>query len=69
MHCDVLYLRHVQWTLNDVVRRTAAVTGSIYVNMNNVSDGHDACKPVGVRWIEPVRQGTNPGQRRPERPR
>jgi hypothetical protein len=27
--------------------------------MNRVSEGHDACRPVGVRWIEPVLQGTN----------
>ena len=25
-----------------------------------VSDGHDACQPIGVRWVEPVLQGTNP---------
>ena len=25
----------------------------------NVSDGHDACKPLGVRWVEPVLTGTN----------
>jgi hypothetical protein len=28
--------------------------------MNKVSTGHDACQPIGVRWIEPVLQGTNP---------
>jgi hypothetical protein len=28
--------------------------------MNEVSEGHDACQPLGVRWIEPVLQGTNP---------
>ena len=28
--------------------------------MNEVSEGHDACQPIGVRWIEPVLQGTNP---------
>ena len=22
--------------------------------------GHDACQPIGVRWVEPVLQGTNP---------
>jgi hypothetical protein len=30
------------------------------VNLNTVSEGHDACKPMGVRWVEPVLQGTNP---------
>ena len=57
---DVPYLRGIQWTLNDAVRRAAAATGAIYVDMNGVSNGHDACQPIGVRWVEPVLQGTNP---------
>jgi lysophospholipase L1-like esterase len=57
---DVPYLRGIQATLNDAVRRAAAATGSVYVNMNRVSTGHDACQAIGVRWIEPVLQGTNP---------
>jgi lysophospholipase L1-like esterase len=57
---DVPYLRHEQATLNDAVRRAAAATGVTYVDMNTVSEGHDACQPLGVRWIEPVTQGTNP---------
>jgi hypothetical protein len=27
--------------------------------MNRVSTGHDACRPIGVRWVEPVLQGSN----------
>ena len=27
--------------------------------MNTVSDGHEACRPIGVRRVEPVLQGTN----------
>lgn len=57
---DVPYVRGIQATLNDAVRRAAAATGAIYVNLNTVSNGHDACQPIGVRWIEPVLQGTNP---------
>jgi lysophospholipase L1-like esterase len=57
---DVPYVRGIQATLNDAVRRAAAASGATYVNLNAVSDGHDACKPIGVRWIEPVLQGTNP---------
>ena len=57
---DVPYVRGIQATLNDAVRRAAAATGSIYVNLNAVSNGHDACQPIGVRWVEPVLQGTNP---------
>jgi lysophospholipase L1-like esterase len=57
---DVPYVRGIQATINDAVRRAAAATGATYVDLNQVSDGHDACKPIGVRWIEPVLQGTNP---------
>lgn len=57
---DVPYVRGIQATLNDAVRRAAATTGSTYVDLNAVSEGHDACKPIGVRWVEPVLQGTNP---------
>jgi hypothetical protein len=57
---DVPYGRGIQATLNDAVRRAAAATGATYVNMNKVSEGHDACKSIGVRWVEPVLQGTNP---------
>jgi len=57
---DVPYLRSLQTTLNDAVRRAATATGVTYVDMNRVSEGHDACQPLGVRWIEPVLQGTNP---------
>jgi lysophospholipase L1-like esterase len=57
---DVPYVHGIQATLNDAVRRAAVATHSIYVDMNGVSTGHDACQPIGVRWIEPVLQGTNP---------
>jgi hypothetical protein len=57
---DVPYLRGVQATLNDAVRRAAAATGVTYVDLNEVSDGHDACQPIGIRWVEPVLAGTNP---------
>ena len=57
---DVPYVRGIQATLNDAIRRAAAATGVTYVNLNTVSDGHDACKPIGVRWVEPVVAGTNP---------
>jgi hypothetical protein len=57
---DVPYLRRVQTTLNNAVRRAAAKTGARYVSMSRVSEGHDACQAAGTRWIEPVLQGTNP---------
>jgi hypothetical protein len=57
---DVPYVRGIQATLNNAVRRAAAATGATYVNFSRVSNGHDACQPIGVRWVEPVFQGTNP---------
>ncbi len=57
---DVPYLRSLQATLNDAVRRAAAATGVTFVDLSAVSEGHDACQPIGVRWIEPVLAGTNP---------
>ncbi|QCW51729.1 SGNH/GDSL hydrolase family protein [Nocardioides dongxiaopingii] len=57
---DVPYLRSLQRTLNDAVRRAARATGSTYVDLNRASDGHDACQPIGTRWVEPILLGTNP---------
>jgi hypothetical protein len=57
---DVPYLRGIQALLNRKVRRAAEATGSTYVNLNKVSEGHDACQPVGTRWVEPVLTSTNP---------
>jgi lysophospholipase L1-like esterase len=57
---DVPYVHHIQWVLNDAIRRAAAATSTTYVNLNTVSTGHDACKPIGVRWVEPALGGTNP---------
>ena len=57
---DVPYVRTIQATLNDAVQRAAAATGVTYVDFSTVSEGHDACKPIGVRWIEPALTGTNP---------
>lgn len=57
---DIPYVRSLQSTLNDAVRRAARATGTIFVDLNGVSEGHDACKAIGTRWIEPVLLGTNP---------
>jgi lysophospholipase L1-like esterase len=57
---DVPYVRDIQATLNDAVSRAAAATGTTYVDFSTVSEGHDACQPIGVRWIEPAVTGTNP---------
>lgn len=56
---DVPYLRSLQTTLNDAVRRAAAATGATYVDMAAVSEGKDACQSVLTRWVEPVVGTTN----------
>ncbi|MFF4712797.1 SGNH/GDSL hydrolase family protein [Streptomyces eurythermus] len=51
---DVPYLHSLQAHLNAVVRRAAEETGAVYVDFAEVSAGHDACRPAGTRWIEPL---------------
>ncbi|MEO7234480.1 MAG: hypothetical protein ABIW80_03810 [Lapillicoccus sp.] len=51
---DVPWLHHQQDVLNDAVRRAASVTGARFIDMSASSTGHDACQPVGTRWIEPA---------------
>jgi lysophospholipase L1-like esterase len=57
---DVPYLFDLQRVLNNVVRRAAKATGSVYVDVPRASRGHDACQRLGRRWVEPVLLGINP---------
>jgi hypothetical protein len=57
---DVPYINDIQATLNDAVRRAAEATGVTYVDVTEASRGHDACQPIGTRWVEPGVAGTNP---------
>lgn len=56
---DVPYLRDIQQHLNDAVRRAAQETGATYLDFSEASEGHDACKAAGTRWIEPLLFGQN----------
>ncbi|UYM06520.1 SGNH/GDSL hydrolase family protein [Solicola gregarius] len=51
---DLPYIRNVLRVFNDVTERAAKRTGSTYVDLSRASNGHDACKPPGTRWIEPM---------------
>lgn len=51
---DVPWLNHEQEVLNAVIAKAAAKTGARFVDMTASSAGHDACAPVGTRWIEPA---------------
>lgn len=57
---DVPYLYSLQVALNRAVARAAKKTGTTYVDVPAASKGHDACQPIGTRWVEPVLAGTNP---------
>ncbi|GAB89931.1 SGNH/GDSL hydrolase family protein [Gordonia rhizosphera] len=50
---DVPYLRDLQAALNDAIAKAAAQTDITFVDMSEISEGHDACAPAGQRWIEP----------------
>ncbi|CAL9353390.1 Lipase 2 [Streptomyces sp. enrichment culture] len=56
---DVPYVRGIQAHLNAAVERAAEETGATYVDFSRVSEGHDACKPGGTRWIEPLLLGNS----------
>ncbi|MFJ8950080.1 MULTISPECIES: SGNH/GDSL hydrolase family protein [unclassified Streptomyces] len=56
---DVPYVRDIQSHLNRAVQRAAGETGSTYVDFSQSSEGHDACQPIGTRWVEPALFGTN----------
>lgn len=51
---DVAYLNGVEQELDAMLSSEAAANGDTYVNTYTPSIGHDACKSVSVRYIEPV---------------
>jgi hypothetical protein len=51
---DTAYLNGVEQELNAMLSSEAAANGLTYVDTFTPSIGHDACKPEGTRWIEPV---------------
>ena len=54
---DVPYLDGIEQHLNAMLAAQAAANGAAFVDVYANSAGHDACKPVGVRWIEPPLSG------------
>lgn len=51
---DIAYLDGMERQLNAMLADAAATNGAAYVDTYTPSVGHDACQPVGTRWIEPV---------------
>jgi lysophospholipase L1-like esterase len=56
---DYSYVNNIESTLNAAIQEAAAQTGVTFVDMAGASLGHDACQPVGIRWVEPALFGTN----------
>lgn len=50
---DFAWFRDKQKQLNSMLARQAGTGRDAYVDAYAPSIGHDACKPQGVRWIEP----------------
>lgn len=51
---DVAYLNGVEQELNAMLSSEAAANGATYVDTYTPSIGHDACKSLSVRYVEPV---------------
>jgi hypothetical protein len=51
---DVAYLNGVEKELDAMLESEAAANGDTFVNTYTPSIGHDACKSLSVRYIEPV---------------
>jgi lysophospholipase L1-like esterase len=51
---DIPYLRGVEEQLNRMLAAQAILNDATFVDTYSPSIGHDACQPMGVRWIEGV---------------
>jgi GDSL-like Lipase/Acylhydrolase family len=51
---DIVYLREKQRELNAMLVAQAAANNVGVIDWYAASIGHDACKPPGLRWVEPA---------------
>lgn len=51
---DAPWLRDTEKRLNSMLADRAEAAGAAYVDTYGGSVGHDVCKPVGTRWVEPL---------------
>jgi lysophospholipase L1-like esterase len=54
---DVPYVRGIHLALNDMLRAQASAAGARYVDTYGPSNGRDACRGSGTRWVEPLIPG------------
>ena len=55
---DADYIRATLTYFNDMLRSAAGESGAGYVDLQTPSEGHDACKAPGTRWVEPYIPGS-----------
>ncbi|MFD8430345.1 SGNH/GDSL hydrolase family protein [Streptomyces coelicoflavus] len=58
---DFAWLRDKTKQLNAMLAQQAATHGATFIDTYGPSVGHDACKPAGVRWLEPAGSETGAG--------
>lgn len=51
---DVPYLNRIEAAFNDAAKEAAQSVGVTYLDVTALSAGHDACRPPGVRYVEPL---------------
>jgi lysophospholipase L1-like esterase len=54
---DVPYLRSTEQRLNAMLATQAAANGATLVDWYKASIGHDSCKSLSTRWVEPLIPG------------
>ncbi|MFG1791201.1 SGNH/GDSL hydrolase family protein [Nocardia sp. NPDC049149] len=54
---DAAYVNGIETELNTVLRDQSRLNNATFVDTYNSSLGHDACQPIGTRWVEPVVPG------------
>jgi lysophospholipase L1-like esterase len=54
---DVPYLRSTEQRLNAMLATQAAANGATVVDWYKASIGHDSCKSLSTRWVEPLIPG------------
>jgi hypothetical protein len=51
---DTAYLNGVEQELNAMLASEAGANGAVFLDTYTPGIGHDACKSIGTRWVEPV---------------
>jgi lysophospholipase L1-like esterase len=51
---DDHWINALERKLNAMLRNAAKADGYTYVSTFHASEAHNACKPIGVRWMEPL---------------